>query len=95
MPVKLQKADFTTGMSHDVRVGSFEWWVSRSKPFKPHWRPYEARGGQYIYQERCIESTLHRCGSPVKLVRACLDVRNDLHSSFHQCGGHVKHVQAS
>ena len=42
-----------------------------------------------------LESSLHRCGCPVKLLHACLSVRKDLDSSFHPCGGHVKHVQAS
>ena len=30
---KAAESRFTTGMSYEVRVGSFEWWVSRSKPF--------------------------------------------------------------
>ena len=48
-----------------------------------------------LYTRKDVESTLHRCGSLVKLVHGCLNVRKDLYSSFHQCGGHVKHVQAT
>ena len=47
-----------------------------------------------LYTRIYVESTLHRRGSPVKLVHGCLSVRKDLYSRFHQCGGHVKHVQA-
>ena len=47
-----------------------------------------------LYTRKDVESALHRCGSPVKLVHGCLSVRKDLDSSFQQCGGHVKHVQA-
>ena len=39
-----------------------------------------------------IESTLHRCGCPVKLLHASFSVSNDLDNSFHHCVGHVKHV---
>ena len=31
----------------------------------------------------------------MKLLHACLSVRNDLDNSFHHCGCQVKHVEAS
>ena len=37
-----------------------------------------------LYARKDVESTLHRCGSPVKLVHVYLSVRNDLDSKIHQ-----------
>ena len=36
----------------------------------------------------------HHCGSPVKLVQACICVGSTLQRHFHRRGGAVKHVQA-
>ena len=46
-----------------------------------------------MYQERSRKQFQPLC--PVKLLHACLSVRNDLDNSFHHCGGHVKYMQAS
>ena len=39
-----------------------------------------------------LDSSFHHSGGPVKLVKACVSVRNDLDNSFHHCGGSVKLV---
>ena len=41
-----------------------------------------------------LESSFHHCGSPVKLVHACLSTRKELESCFHHCGGPLMLVQS-
>ena len=41
-----------------------------------------------------VESSFHNCGSPVKLVQACLCAGNTLQRRFNRRRGAVKHVQA-
>ena len=40
------------------------------------------------------ERIFHHCGSPVKLVQACLCAPNTLHLRFNRGGGALKRVQA-
>ena len=41
-----------------------------------------------------MEKAFHYCGSPVKLVQACLWAGNTLERRFNRRSGAVKHVQA-
>ena len=47
----------------------------------------------YLSASKHVESSFHHCGSPVKLVQACLFARNTLQRRFNHRRGAVEHVQ--
>ena len=63
-------------------------------------RHLNRRGSAVKHVQACLteskdgESSFHYCGSPVKLVQACLCAENTLQGRFNRRGGGVKYVQA-
>ena len=76
MPVKLQKADFTTVMSYEGRAGSFECWASRTSCFHPVGGAVKLVEAS-LCTRKDLESSFHHCGGHVKHVQASLSARKD------------------